>query len=197
MRVLCSQYGAMSRSFCFASSVMRKRSPGRESNSSSSLMTQSIAYSGMIGAALFDDAWLPAISVAGSMKMLMCSRTFFTMSARRSTIGSFWWSLYVSVVSIARSTQTDCGVSRSSSRHAAILGVSRPKCGSSTVTVGSTSVLMGSSRGCIRILYRFRMKVERWRGAVLNSRRGDIRSGREPVPLGEWARPRVDRLQGR
>jgi len=42
-------------------------------------MTQSIAYSGMIGAALLDEAWLPAMRVAGSMKMLMCSRTFFTM----------------------------------------------------------------------------------------------------------------------
>ncbi len=159
MSVLCSQNGAMSRSCCFACSVIVKRSPGRASNSSSSLMTQSIAYSGMIGAARFAEAWLPAMRVAGSMKMLMFSRTFFTMRARRRTMGSFWWSLYVSVVSIARSTQTDCGVSSSSSRHAAILGVSRPKCGSSTVTGGCTRVLIESSRDYVLILIRLRMKV--------------------------------------
>ena len=211
MRVLCSQYGAMSRSCCFASSVMANRSPGRDSNSSSSLMTQSIAYSGMIGAALLDEAWLPAMRVAGSMKIVMCSRTFFTMYARRRTMGSFWWSLYVSVVSIARSTQTDCGVSRSSSRHAAILGVSRPKCGSSVVTVGSTSVLMGSSRGCIRILLLFRMKVERLEGAAAFARGEQVSARESRYPLGEsrypleertyaldeWAALRVDRLHAR
>lgn len=146
MRVLLAQYGAMSRNCCLACSVIVKRSPGRLSSSSSSLMTQSIAYSGISGAALFAEAWLPAISVAGSMKMLMFSSTFCTMSARRRTIGSCWWSLYVSVVSIARSTHTDCGVSRSSSRHAAMRGVNRPKWGSSMVFGDSTTVLMGSSR---------------------------------------------------
>ncbi len=69
---------------------MVNRSPGRESNSSSSAITQSIAYSGMIGAARLAEAWLPQISVAGSMKIDMFSSTFCTIRARRSTIGSSW-----------------------------------------------------------------------------------------------------------
>ena len=71
---------------------MVNRAPGRWSKSSSSAITQSIAYSGMIGAARFADAWLPQIRVAGSMKMLMFSSTFLTISARRITIGSSWCS---------------------------------------------------------------------------------------------------------
>ena len=67
LRVRPLQKGAIPRSVSLASSEMVKRSPGRSSNSSSSAITQSMAYSGMTGAARLALAWLPARREEGSM----------------------------------------------------------------------------------------------------------------------------------
>lgn len=57
------------------------------SNSSSSSITHDIAYSGKIGALRLLDAWFPAISVCGSMKIDMPASTSRSMIARLRASG--------------------------------------------------------------------------------------------------------------
>ena len=90
-------------------------------------MTHFMAYSGKMGALRFELAWFPAISVCGSMKIVIPESTFFSISARLIASGLSRCSRYVFVVISARSTHTRGFALNNSSRNSRIRGVSSPK----------------------------------------------------------------------